>query len=72
MTKYRFKAKDLKTGEWVEGDLAHVTQLVFKKGRGVEYREKPIIVELYCHGGLIYATERHFIDENTIELIKEE
>ena len=72
MAKYRFKAKDLNTGEWVEGDLAHVTQLVFKKGKGVEYREKSMIVKLCCHGGMVYATERHFVDENTIELIKEE
>ena len=71
MAKYRFKAKDLITREWVEGDLVHVTQLVFKKERGVEYRERPMIVKLYSHRGMIYATERYFIDENTVELIKE-
>ena len=26
MTKYKFKAKDIKTGEWIEGDLAYVTK----------------------------------------------
>lgn len=70
--KYRFKAKDIKTGEYVIGDLAYVSQVIFKKGSGVEYRKKPMIVKLYSHGGMIYATEIHFIDESTIELIKED
>ena len=38
--KYKFKAKDIKTGEWVEGDLVHVNQIIFRKGKGVEYRER--------------------------------
>ena len=71
MYKYKFKAKDLKTGEWVEGDLAYVKQLIFRKGKCVEYREKPMIVKMCCHGGMLYATTRHFIDEGTIELITE-
>ena len=70
--KYKFKAKDIKTGEWVEGDLVYTTQLILRKGKGAEYREKPMIVKLCCHGGMLYATTRHFIDEDTIELIKEE
>lgn len=70
--KYKFKAKELKTGEWVEGDLVYVNQLVFRKGKGVEYREKPMIVKLNSHGGMMYATSRYYIDESTIELIKTE
>ena len=72
MAKYKFKAKDVKTKECVEGDLVYATQLIFKKGKRVEYREKPMIVKLCCHGGILYATTRYFIDESTIELIKEE
>ena len=70
--KYKFRAKDLKTGEWVEGDLAYVKQLIIHKSKGVEYREKPMIVKLGSHGGMVYVTSRHYIDESTIELIKEE
>ena len=71
MYKYKFKAKDLKTGEWVEGDLAYAKQVIFRKGKGVEYRETPMIVQLKCHGGRLYATTRYFVDESTIELITE-
>lgn len=70
--KFRFKAKDIKTGEWVEGDLAYVNQCIFRKGKGVEYRVRPMIVKLNSHGGMMYATSRHNIDESTIELIKED
>lgn len=70
--KYKFKAKDLKTDEWVVGDLAYVNQIVFKKGSGAEFHEKPMIVKLNIHGGMMYAISKHFIDESTIELINEE
>ena len=64
--KYRFKAKDLKTGEWVEGDLAYAIRVCESLGI------KPMIVKHYIHGGMAYIGERHFIDEDTIEPIKEE
>ena len=70
--RYKFKAKDIKTGEWVEGDLVYVNQLVFRKDKGVEYRIKPMIVKMNSHGGMMYATSRYYIDESTVELIKEE
>ena len=70
--KYKFKAKDIKTGELVEGNLVYVRQSIFRKGFGVEYKTKPMIVSVYANGGMIYITERHYIDENTIELIKED
>jgi hypothetical protein len=71
MAKYIFKAKDIKTGEVVEGNLIYATQLI-RKRRGVEYRVKPMIVKMCCCGGMLYATTRHFVDGDTIELIKEE
>lgn len=70
--KYKFKAKDIKTGEYVIGNLAYVNQLIFRKGLGISFREKPMILSLNSQGGRIYATKRYFIDENTIELIKED
>lgn len=69
--KYKFRAKELKTENLVEGDLVHVNQVIFRKDKGVEYREKPMIVKLNSHGGMMYATSRYYINENTIELIKE-
>ena len=35
------------------------------KIRGV----KPMIVRHNIHGGMLYITSRHFINENTLELI---
>lgn len=68
--KYQFRAKDLKTGEWVIGDLAYANVLSFRKGDGCKIRGvKPMIVEHNIHGGMLYITIRHFIDENTLELI---
>lgn len=64
--KYKFKAKDLKTGEWVEGDLAYAKREFEAPGY------KPMIVSHHIHGGMLYAGDRHFIDESTIELIKVE
>ena len=66
--KYQFKAKDLKTGEWVTGDLAYAKSLFFRKNDGLR-NIKPMIVEHNIHGGMLYITTRHFIDENTLELI---
>lgn len=63
--KYKFKAKDIKTGKIVTGDLAYVYQLRSSK------EPKPYIVCHYANGGNIYLTARFMVDENTIELIKE-
>ena len=59
--KYQFKAKDLKTGEWIIGDLGYVQSLKTLK-------TKPIIMTHYCHGGMIWVGKRYYVDENTIEL----
>ena len=67
--EYKFKAKDLKTGEWVEGDLIYAQVANFKTG--ISIKKKPMIVTMHIHGGMLWAGERHFIDRNTIELIKE-
>ena len=67
--KYKFKAKDIKTGEWVEGDLIYAYTLLHKTPN-IKY--KPMIVSCGCHGGMVWVGERHFVDENTIELIKNE
>ena len=68
--KYQFKAKDLKTGEWVTGDLAYAKSMSFRKSDGCRVRTiKPMIVAHNIHGGMLYITSRHFIDENTLELI---
>lgn len=66
--RYKFKAKDLKTCEWVEGDLIYARQVYY--GKPVVIR--PMIAVFNIHGGIIWTKERHFIDENTIEIIKEE
>ena len=68
--KYKFKAKDLKTGEWVEGNLIYARQVYYGKPVVI----KPMIVEFNIHGGIMWTHGgcRHFVDENTIELIKEE
>jgi hypothetical protein len=69
--KYQFKAKDLKTGEWVTGDLAYANSMCFSKKecRWIIGKIKPMIVKHNIHGGMLYVTSRHFIDENTLELI---
>lgn len=70
--KYQFRAKDLKTGELVTGDLAYANMLSFSKKDGCQVRKiKPMIVVHNIHGGMLYITSRHFIDENTLELIVE-
>ena len=64
--RYQFKAKDIKTGEWVIGDLVYVHTVGEKK------KIKPMILTMYGKGGMIWARNRHAVDENTIELIKED
>ena len=68
--KYQFKAHDLKTREWVIGDLAYANVLSFRKKDGCKIRGvKPMIVEHNVHGGMLYVTNRHFVDENTLVLV---
>ena len=69
--KYQFRAKDLKTGEWVTGDLAYSDSMYFskKEGRWIIGKIKPMIVKHNIHGGMLYITTRYFIDEDTLELI---
>lgn len=67
--KYKFKAKDLKTGEWVQGDLAYVEQRNFKK---CTTKIRPMILTHGSHGGMVWVYSRHYVEESTIELIKEE
>ena len=66
--KYKFRAKDLKTGEWVEGDLVYARVANFKTG--VSAKKKPMIVTMHIHGGMLWAGDRYFVDEDTIELIR--
>lgn len=75
--KYKFKAKDKKTGEWVEGDLVYITQRIYHNSkdynkRGFSFKEVPMIVKLSAVGGRIFTNKRYFVDESTIELIKDE
>jgi hypothetical protein len=68
--KYQFRAKDLKTGEWVTGDLAYANVVSFRRKDGCKIRGiKPMIVEHNIHGGMLYVTNRHFVDENTLVLV---
>lgn len=68
MGKYKFKAKDLKTGNYVEGDLIYARQVYYGKPVVI----KPMIVEFNIRGGIMWTRRRYFVDESTIELIKEE
>ena len=63
--RYKFRARDIKTGELVEGDLVYARRRLEKDGI------KPMIVNHFIHGGIVWIGDRHFIDENTIELIEE-
>lgn len=65
MNTYKFKAKDLKTGNEVQGDLIYAQRASETPG------VKPMIVNTYIHGGMVWIGNRHFVDENTIELIEE-
>lgn len=62
MITYKFKARDIKTNEWVTGDLAYAETMYETK------KIKPMIVEHRVHGGMLYITKRYFVDEKTIEL----
>ena len=66
MERFKFKAKSIKTGEWVEGDLAYV----YRRDRmGRTISVKPWIVSHHGNGGMIYIGIRHLVDPDTIELI---
>ena len=62
MSTYKFKAKELKTGNEVHGDLIYAQRAFESSG------VKPMIVKTYIHGGIVWIGSRHFVDENTIEL----
>jgi hypothetical protein len=76
--KYKFKAKDIKTRKYVIGDLAYVNQYVYAKTRNSIYSKfkyckvVPYILTHNANGGMMYITNRYRVDENTIELIKED
>lgn len=70
MAKYKFRAKDVKTDDWVEGDLIYATQVVHTKGER-KYRIKPMIVTAGCHGGIVWIYNRYFVDEDSITLIND-
>lgn len=63
MITYKFRARDIKTNEWVTGDLAYAETMYETK------KIKPMIVKHYVHGGMVYIGQRYFVDEKTIELI---
>ena len=63
--KYKFKAKEKKTGKWVKGDLAYVETLKERT------KVKPMIVTHGGHGGMVWVYNRYVVDESTIELIEE-
>ena len=69
--KYQFRAKDLKTEEWVTGDLAYAESRSWKSDGRRVITIKPMIVKYNIHGGMLYITSRYFIDESTLELITE-
>ena len=70
--KYQFRAQNLKTRECVIGDLAYANVVSFRRKDGCKIRSvKPMIVKHNIHGGMLYITSRHFINENTLELIVE-
>ena len=59
----KFKAKSIKTGKTVEGDLATVNTVVFGK-RFIRY----YIVSHHANGGMIYIGKRARIDQETIQI----
>ena len=67
MKQIVFKAKSIKTGEWVEGDLAYVYRRD-KMGRIVSV--KPWIVSHHGNGGMIYIGIRHLVDPSTIKVFE--
>ena len=64
MSPYKFKAKELKTGNEVQGDLIYAQRAFETPG------VKPMIVKTFIHGGMVWIGSRHFVDESTIELIQ--
>ena len=66
MKKYKFKAKSIKTGREVTGDLIYAYTMNEKVA------VKPMIVEMHIKGGMLWASDRTFIDESTLELIEYE
>lgn len=67
--RYKFRAKDIKTGRVIEGDLAYVHQYYW---RTRTTKVIPMIVSHGASGGMLYVLSRHRIDESTIELVGEE
>lgn len=61
----KFQARDIDTGEMVTGDLVYT---IFHKF-GKAYEIKPMLVTMLGHGGLMWAKEKHVIDESTLELL---
>ena len=57
----KFRGKDIKTGEWHHGDLAHVL-LRLKSGPKI----KTYIVSHGANGGLLFIGYRHHVDGFTI------
>ena len=60
---YKFKARDIKTGEWVTGDLAYA-ETMYEKTKKI----KPMIVKHYIHGGMLYIAQRFFVDEKNYRI----
>lgn len=65
MGTYKFKAKELNTGNEVQGDLIYAQRAFESPG------VKSMIVKTFIHGGIVWIGSRHFVDESTIELIVE-
>lgn len=59
----KFRAKSIKTGKTVEGDLATVDAIIFGK-RTIRY----YIVSHNANGGMIYIGIREQIDPETIQI----
>lgn len=66
MKKYKFKAKELKTGRWVYGDLVYAQRMHESEG------ERPMIVHTCIHGGMIWVSFKAFVDESTITAYEQE
>lgn len=66
--RYKFRAKDLKSNNWVEGDLVYVT---FDGNKRLP-KVRPMIVHACGIGGMIWLGEKHLVDEDTIEIVREE
>lgn len=69
MKQLVFKGKSLRTGEFVEGDLAYVYR---RNRRGRIISVKPWIVSHHGNGGMLYIGIRHLVDPSTIEVFYKE